>query len=95
MGRPKYFLGIEVARQKYSILLSKRKYALNLLEEAGLLGCKPATTPMEANVNLWFDNSHALDDPGRYRRLIENLIYLTVTRPNITFAVGVLSSFMH
>jgi len=38
MGRPKYFLGIEVAHQKYSVLLSQRKYLLDLLEESGLLG---------------------------------------------------------
>jgi len=94
MRRPNYFLGIEVAHQKHSVLLSQRKYALNLLEEAGLLGCKPTNTPMEANVNLWFDDSHTLD-PGRYRRLIRKLINLTVTRSDITFVVGVLSRFMH
>jgi len=93
--RPKYFLGIEVAHQKYSILLSQRKYTLDLLEEAGHLGCKPATTPMEANVDLGFDNSHTLDDPGRYKRLIGKLTYLTVTNLDITFIVGVLSKFMH
>ena len=42
-----------------------------------------------------FDDSNTLDDPGRYRRLIRKLIYLTVTRPNITFDVGVLSRFMY
>jgi len=36
-----------------------------------------------------------LDDQGRYRRLIEKLLYLTVTRPDITFAVGVLRKFIH
>jgi len=59
------------------------------------LGCKPANTPMEANVYLWFNDSHTLNDSGRYRRLIGELIYLTVTRPNITFVVGVRSRFMH
>ena len=59
------------------------------------MGYKPANTPIKANVDLWFDNSHTLDDPERYRTLIEKLIYLTVTRPYITFAVGVLSRFMH
>ena len=59
------------------------------------MGCKPVTTPMKTNVDLWFDDIHALNDPGRYRRLIEKLIYLTVTRPDITFVVGVLSRFMH
>jgi len=46
-------------------------------------------------VDLWFDDSHQLDDPGRYRKLIEILIYLMVTRSDITFIVGVLSRFMH
>jgi len=50
---------------------------------------------MKANVELWFDGSHTLDDPGRYKRLIEKLIYLTVTRPDITFTIGVLSRFMY
>ena len=48
----KYFLGIEVAHQKHSVLLSQRKYALDLLEETELLGCKHDNTPMEANVDL-------------------------------------------
>jgi len=49
-------------------------FALNLLEETGLLKCKPTSTPMEANVDLGFDGSHIFDDPEKYRGLIENLI---------------------
>ena len=60
-----------------------------------LLGCKPASTSIEANVDLWFDDSHTRDDPRRYRRLIEKLIYHTIIRLDIIFAVGVLSRFMH
>jgi len=63
MGRIEYFLGIEVAHQKCSVLLSQRKHALNLLEETCSLVCKPANTPMEANMDLCFDDSHTLDDP--------------------------------
>ena len=70
IGKPKYFLWIEVAHKKYSILLSQRKYVLDLLEETRLLECKPVSTPMEANVDLRFDGNHTLDDPGRYKRLI-------------------------
>ena len=91
----KILLRIEIAYQKHSVLLFQQKYALNLLEEVRVLGCKPATTPMEANVNLSFDDSHTLDNSGRYKRLIGKLIYLTVTRPDITFVVCVLSRFLH
>ena len=87
----RYFLKIEVAYQKHDLLLSQRKYILDLLEETDMLGCKSASTPMEANVNIWCDNSHLLDDPGQYRRLIGKLICLTITMPDMTFAVGVLS----
>jgi len=74
MGKPRYFLGIEVYYKKHGLLLSQRKYTLDLLEETGMVGCKPASTLMEANVNLWCDISHLLDDPGQYRRLIGKLI---------------------
>jgi len=93
MGRPNTFWGLN-AYKKYSVLFSQRKYVLDILEETRLLGCKPVSTLKEANVNLWFNDSHTLD-PGRYRRLIEKLIYLTVTSPDITFTVGVLSRFMY
>jgi len=59
------------------------------------LGCKLTSTTIEANVDMWFDGSHTLDHPRRYRRWIEKLIYLTITRPYITFVVRVLSRFMH
>ena len=50
---------------------------------------------MKANADLWLADSHALDDSRRYRRLIGKLIYLTVTRPDITFVIAVLSKFLH
>jgi len=52
IGKPKYFLEIEVTHKKHSALLSQRKYALDLHEKIGLLGCKLASTPMEVKVNL-------------------------------------------
>jgi len=97
MGKPKYFLGIEVAYQNYGLILTQRKYALDLLEETYFFWCKPVSTPIKVNVDLWCDDSHLLYDSGQYKRLIEKLIYLTITkpRPAITFAVRVLSRSMH
>jgi len=95
MRYPKYFLGIEVAHQKHSVLFPSESMLWIFLRKQDFLGCKAANTIMEANVDLYFDDSHTLDDPGRYKRLIENLIYLTVTRPDITFAVEVLNRFMY
>jgi len=44
------------------------------MEKTEFLMCKPTSTSVEASVDLWFDNSHTLDDPKRYKRLIGKLI---------------------
>jgi len=50
---------------------------------------------MKTNVDLWLDDSHTLDDPRKYKRLIEKLIYLIINRSDIAFVVDILSRFMH
>ena len=52
LGYLKYFLGLEVARSNKGIALCRRKYTLEVLNDASLLGCKPAKTPMEQNLKL-------------------------------------------
>lgn len=68
---------------------------LDLLTEMRLLGAKLADTPIEANHGLNDQDGMSLIDVGRYQRLVRKLIYLALTRPNITFAVSVVSQFMH
>jgi hypothetical protein len=48
----RYFLGIEVACEAKEIVLSQRKYGLNLLKETSILGCKPAVTPIDQKTRL-------------------------------------------
>ena len=95
LGQLKYFLGIEVARSKHGVLLSQRKYVLDLLTETGMLGCKPVETPMEMNHKLGILPDQAPTDKGRYQRLVGRLIYLSHIRPDIAYAVSVVSQFMH
>nr|BAK64102.1 gag-pol polyprotein [Eustoma grandiflorum] len=95
LGGLKYFLGIEVLRSAEGIYISQRKYILDLLTEVGLLDAKPADTPMVQNHKLDIVQGAASADREQYQRLVGKLIYLSHTRPDIAYAVGVVSQFMH
>ncbi|RVW53095.1 Retrovirus-related Pol polyprotein from transposon TNT 1-94 [Vitis vinifera] len=83
-----------IAQSSSGVVLSQRKYALDILEETGMLDCKPVDTPMDPNVKLVPGQGEPLGDPGRYRRLVGKLNYLTITRPDISFPVSVVSQFL-
>ena len=89
-----YFLGIEVIRTLVGILISQRHYILNLLYKFGLTECKPVTTPLDRNLKIDVDSRTAVCDPTQYRQIIGSLIYLTITRPDLSYSVGLLSQFM-
>ncbi|RVW70809.1 Retrovirus-related Pol polyprotein from transposon TNT 1-94 [Vitis vinifera] len=89
LGNLKYFLGMEIARSKKGIAVSQCKYVLDLLNETGMLGCKSAKTPMDTTVKLEESDGSAPVDKGRYQRLVGKLIYLSHTRPDISFSVSV------
>ncbi|KAK2967234.1 hypothetical protein RJ640_002061 [Escallonia rubra] len=94
LGALRYFLGMEVARSKSGITVSQRKYVLDLLRDTGMLGCRPAETPMEPNAKLDIEGGKDVDRE-QYQRIVGKLIYLSHTRPDIAFAVSVISQFMH
>jgi hypothetical protein len=94
LGQLKYFLGIEIARSPKGIVLSQRKYVLDLLSETGMLGCRPALTPIDPNHKLCAESGDPVSRE-RYQRLVGRLIYLCHTRPDISYVVSVVSRYMH
>lgn len=97
LGQIKYFPGIEIARNEQGIVLNQFKYALDLISDLSLIGTKSISTPMECYSKLTFieyvnvlkinQDDSLLKDPTSYRRLIGKLLYLTVTRPGISYSV--------
>ena len=67
---------------------------MDILADISLLDCKPVDTPMDLNVKLVLGQGKLLRDPGRYKRLVGKLNYLTITRPDISFPVSVVSQFL-
>jgi Reverse transcriptase (RNA-dependent DNA polymerase). len=97
LGDLHYFLGIEVNKVSDGILLTQEKYASDLLKRAGMLGCKPVATPMSTSEKLSAHNGTELGehDATRYRSIVGALQYLTLTRPDISFAVNKVCQFLH
>ena len=85
LGKLKYFLGIKATQSNSGVVISQRKFTLDILTDTNMLDCKPVDTPMDLNVKLVPSQGELLRDPGRYRRLVGKLNYLSITRSNISF----------
>ena len=91
LGTLKYFLGIKVSRSDKGIFLSQRKYALDLLQETGMSTCQPVDTLVEEGLKLCVGSDQVPVDKGRYQRLVGILMYLAHTRPDLAYALSIVS----
>nr|XP_020152493.1 uncharacterized mitochondrial protein AtMg00810-like [Aegilops tauschii subsp. strangulata] len=82
-----YFLGVEVVRRSDGFFLHQRKYSHELLDRAGMLNCKPAATPVDTKAKLSASDGSPTSDAAFYRSIVGTLQYLTLTRPEIQYAV--------
>ena len=94
LGSLNYFLGLEVSHRSDGYLLSQAKYASDLIARSGITDSTTSSTPLDPHVHLTPFDGVPLDDASLYRQLVGSLIYLTVTRPDIAYAVHIVSQFM-
>ncbi|PKU66732.1 Retrovirus-related Pol polyprotein from transposon TNT 1-94 [Dendrobium catenatum] len=95
LGLANHFLGISIQSNNNSYFLSQQSYAESILSQAGLSTCKPLANPTATKTPNDFPPENQLSDPALYRRITGSLQYLTLTRPDIAFAVNVISQYMH
>ncbi|XP_038885817.1 uncharacterized mitochondrial protein AtMg00810-like [Benincasa hispida] len=91
LGSLSYFFGLEVPMSSASYSLSQVKYASDLLVHSSITDSATTPTPLDPNVHLTPCDGTPLEDASLYRQLVGNLIYLTVTRPDIAYTVHIVS----
>nr|XP_020163647.1 uncharacterized mitochondrial protein AtMg00810-like [Aegilops tauschii subsp. strangulata] len=95
LGPLHYFLAIEVVRRADGFFLHQQQYAQELLERAGMLNCKPAPMPIDTKAKVSALEGTPSQDAAFYRSIIGALQYLTLTRPDLQYAVQLVCLHVH
>lgn len=95
IGKLSYFLGIQATFIASGLFLNQEKYATDLLEAAGMLQCFPMPTPLPLQIDRVPHQDQLFSEPTYFRSLAGKLQYLTLTRPDIQFAVNFVCQKMH
>jgi hypothetical protein len=94
MGPLHFFLGLEISQDASIIKLSQAKYARDLLERFHMTNCKYDSTLFLSEFRVKDGGDTPLVENTLYRQLVGNLLYLTHSRPDLSYAVGVVSRFI-
>ena len=87
LGHLNYFLGLEITLSTDGLYITQAKYASKQLSRAGLTDSKTIDTPIELHKHLTPTGGKPSSNPSLYRCLVSSLVYLTVTRPDISYVV--------
>eukprot|EP00253_Pinus_taeda_P001515 PITA_01515 len=94
LGHLHYFLGLQVLQSKEGVSLSQSKYACDLLRHFHMEDCKPTPSPFQSGAKISVTCTSPKVDATLYRQLVENVLYLTHTHPDLSFAIGLIARFM-
>ncbi|WVZ49975.1 hypothetical protein U9M48_001281 [Paspalum notatum var. saurae] len=95
LGPLQHFLGIHVTPTTKGIFLDQEQYALELLQRAGMAHCNSIRTPIDTKSKLSATDGQPVSNPTEYRSIAGALQYLTLTRPDLQYAVQQACLFMH
>jgi histone deacetylase 1/2 len=97
LGDLNYFFGIQVKRDKDGLVLSQERYATDVLQRVNMSDCKPISTPLSTTKKLSLHDGEKLgpEDSRRYRSIVGALQYLTLTHPDLSFAINKVCQFLH
>jgi hypothetical protein len=93
MGKLTFFLGLQIKQTREGTFVHQGKYTKDLLRKFDMGEAKPLSTPMSTTTALDEDKEGEAVDQKEYQSMIESLLYLTVTRPDIQFAVYLYACF--
>ena len=94
LGLLRYFLGIEVVQSPTSIFISQKKYVFEILDRFQMKDCNPVLTPTELGLKLTKHGAGKMVNATLYKQIVGSLMYLTSTRPDIMYAVSLISRYM-
>ena len=88
-----FFLGLQIKQTSSGTMIHQQKYIKELLKSFGMDSSKPIDTPVSPSTKLVMDDESSLVEEKTYRGMIGSLLYLTVSRPDIVFSVGLCACF--
>lgn len=94
LGKMRYFLGLEILQNSRGVFISQKKYALQVLQKFGMDGSNSVQNPIVPGCKLVKDESGVKVDKIYFKQIVGSLMYLTVTRPDVMFVVGLISRYM-
>ena len=93
MGELNFFLGLQIKQTSNGTMIHQQKYIKELLKRYGMESAKPIDTPISPSTRLVIDDGSPSVEEKLYRGMIGSLLYLTASRPDIVFSVGLCARF--
>ena len=89
-----YCLGMEFHQSEDKFFICETNYVKDMFNKFDMLDCKPNPTPIVHAVVLCIQDGIEMDDDATYKSIVGSLMFLTHTRPNISYLVSIVSRYM-